>query len=251
MFCQCDLWLLPELIMKKFSAVISRSLLVLVAPSWGHADRVDDFVREQVQTWHIPGVSIGVVSDGKVLLAKGYGFANIELGASATADTVYEILSITKQFTAAAIIVLVEEGKIGLDDTVAKYLPDSPASWKDLTVSHLLTHTSGIMDFTDIPPFFEQLRLDVTPAELLKAVKERPLQFAPGTQWRYSNSNYYLLGQIIEKVSAKKYEEFLHEHIFQPLEMKATKMTDYRDIIPNRAAGYNWLGEDVEETPAI
>ena len=163
----------------------------------------------------------------------------------------YELLSITKQFTAAAILVLVEEGKIGLDDTVAKYLPDSPTSWKDVTVRHLLTHTSGIMDFTDIPPFFEQLRLDATPDELLKAVKKRPLQFSPGTQWRYSNSNYYLLGQIIEKLSAKKYEEFLHEHLFQPLEMKATRMTDYRDIIPNRAAGYNWLGEEVEQTPAI
>jgi len=227
------------------------SLLVLAAPCWGQADRVDAFAREQMQTWHIPGVSIGVVRDGKVLLAKGYGFANIELGASATADTVYEILSVTKQFTAAAILVLVEEGKTGLDDTVAKYLPDSPTSWKDVTVRHLLTHTSGIMDFTDIPPFFEQLRLDATPDELLKAVKKRPLQFSPGTQWRYSNSNYYLLGQIIEKLSAKKYEEFLHEHLFQPLEMKATRMTDYRDIIPNRAAGYNWLGGDVEQTPAI
>ena len=126
-----------------------------------------------MQTWHIPGVSIGVVRDGKVLLAKGYGFANIELGASATADTVYEILSLTKQFTAAAIIVLVEEGKIGLDDTVAKYLPDSPASWKDVTVRHLLTHTSGIMDFTDIPPFFEQLRLDATPALSARRMLDR------------------------------------------------------------------------------
>src|SRR6266446_3679108 len=201
MFFLRDLRRLPESSMKRFSAVISTSLLVLVGPCWGHADRVDDYVREQMQTWHIPGVSIGVVRDGKVLLAKGYGFANIELGARATADTVYEILSITKQFTAAAILVLVEEGKTGLDDTVAKYLPDSPTSWKDVTVRHLLTHSSGIMDFTDIPPFFEQLRLDATPDELLKAVKKRPLQFSPGTQWRYSNSNYYLLGQIIEKLS--------------------------------------------------
>jgi len=107
------------------------------------------------------------------------------------------------------------------------------------------------MDFTDIPPYFEQLRLDATPDELLKAAKKRPLHFTPGSQWRYSNSNYYLLGQIIEKVSAKKYEEFLRERIFQPLEMKATRMTDYRDIIPDRAAGYNWLGEDVEQTPAF
>src|SRR5882672_12069704 len=122
--------------MKWCSAAIS-SLLMLGAQCWGQADRVDDFVRDQMQTWHIPGVSIGVVSDGKVLLAKGYGFANIELGASTTADTVYEILSITKQFTAAAILVLVEEGNIGLDETLAKYLPDSPASWKNVTVRHL------------------------------------------------------------------------------------------------------------------
>jgi CubicO group peptidase (beta-lactamase class C family) len=204
-----------------------------------------------MQTWHIPGVSIGVVREGKALLSKGYGFANLELGVSATADTVYEILSITKQFTAAAILVLMEEGKLGLDDRLTKYLPDSPAGWKEVTIRHLLTHTSGIMDFTDIPPFFEQLRLDATPDELLSAVKKRPLQFAPGTQWRYSNSNYYLLGQIIEKVSTKKYEDFLRERIFEPLEMKATRMTDYRDVTPNRAAGYNWLGEEVEQTPAI
>src|SRR5437870_6179918 len=175
-----DLRPLPEFPVKWRAAVISMSLLVLAAPCWGQAGRVDAFAREQMQTWHIPGVSIGVVRDGKVLLAKGYGFANIELGASATADTVYEILSITKQFTAAAILVLVEEGKIGLDDTVAKYLPDSPTSWKDVTVRHLLTHTSGIMDFTDIPPFFEQLRLDATPDELLKAVKKRPLPVFAG-----------------------------------------------------------------------
>lgn len=237
--------------MKKFSAVISTFLLTLAAPCWGQADRVDDFVREQMQAGHIPGMSVGVVQDGKVLLAKGYGFANVELGTKATAATQYEILSVTKQFTAAAILVLVEEAKIGLDDTVAKFLPDSPASWKDVTIRHLLTHTSGIEDYTDIPPFFEQIRLEATPDELLKPVKERPLLFKPGTQWRYSNSNYYLLGQAIEKVSGKKYEELLNERIFQPLEMTATRMNDHRDIIPNRAAGYNWIGENIDGPPAF
>ncbi len=233
--------------MKMFSVTLSVFLLLLVAPFLGHADKVDAFVQEQMKLSHIPGMSVGVVRDGKVLLAKGYGFANVELGTRATADTVYEILSVTKQFTAAAILLLVEDGKIGLDDAVVKYLPDSPTAWTDITVRHLLTHTSGVEDYTDIPPFFEQLPLDASPDELLKAAGERPLQFKPGTQWRYSNSNYYLLGQIIERVSGKKYEEVLQERIFQPLAMTGTRMNDCRDIIPNRAAGYNWISEDADQ----
>jgi D-alanyl-D-alanine carboxypeptidase len=237
--------------MKTYVLIMFTYLLVLAFSSWGQADRVDQLVEEQMQASHIPGVSNGVVRDGKVLLAKGYGLANLELEVPATADTVYELLSVAKQFTAAGILVLVEQGKVELNDSVIKYLPDSPAFWKDVTIQHLLTHTSGIEDYTDIPPFFEQMRLDATPHELLKPVKERPLKFAPGTRWRYSNSNYYLLGQIIEKVSGKRYEEFVEERLFQPLQMTATRINDYRDIIPHRAAGYHWLGDDADRLPDI
>jgi CubicO group peptidase (beta-lactamase class C family) len=136
-----------------------------------------------------------------------------------------------------------------VDETVPKYLPDSPAAWKDVTVRHLLSHTSGITDYTDIRPFFEMIRQDASPEELMRPVKERPLDFAPGTRSRYSNSNYFVLGMILEKVSGKKYADFLEERIFHPLSMMATRVNDMTDIIPNRASGYHWLGEDADKLP--
>ena len=212
-------------------------------------DKVDVYVRAQMDKWHIPGLSLALVKDGKVVLAKGYGLANVELSVPATTDTVYELLSVSKEFTAAAIFLLVDEGKVSLDETVPKYLPDSPAAWKDVTVRNLLSHTSGITDYTDIRPFFEMIRQDASPEELMKPVKERPLDFAPGTRSRYSNSNYFVLGMILEKVSEKKYADFLEERIFHPLGMVVTRVNDMTDIIPNRASGYHWLGEDAEKMP--
>jgi len=214
-------------------------------------DRVDAYIKAQMEKWHIPGVSLAVVRDGKVVLAKGYGLANLELSVSATEDTVYELLSVSKEFTAAAILLLVEEGKVSMDETVPKYLPDSPTAWKDVTVRHLLSHTSGITDYTDIRPFFEMIRQDASPVELMTPVKERPLDFAPGTRWRYSNSNYFVLGMILEKVSGKKYADFLEERIFQPLGMVETRVNNMTDIIPNRASGYHWLGEDADQMPSF
>ena len=212
-------------------------------------DEVDVYVKAHMEKQHIPGVSLAVIKDGKVVLAKGYGLANVELSVPATKDTVYELLSVSKEFTAAAILLLVEEGKVSLDETVPKYLPDSPAAWKDVTVRDLLSHTSGITDYTDIRPFFEMIRQDASPEELMKPVKERPLDFASGTRWRYSNSNYYVLGMILERVSGKKYADFLEELIFHPLGMIATRVNDMTDIIPNRASGYHWLDEDADKLP--
>src|SRR5215510_422107 len=214
-------------------------------------DRVDVYVKGQIEKWHIPGVSLAVIRDGNVVLAKGYGLANVELSVPATEDTVYELLSVSKEFTAASILLFVEEGKVSMVESVPKYLPDSPAAWKDVTVRHLLSHTSGITDYTDIRPFFEMIRQDASPEKLMKPVKERPLDFAPGTRWRYSNSNYFVLGMILEKVSGKKYADFLEERIFQPLGMMETRVNNMTDIIPNRASGYHWLGEDADQMPSF
>src|SRR5262252_6854439 len=237
--------------MNRSTALTSIALLLSLALCRGQVDQVDALIEKQMQTAHVPGISVGVVRNGHAILAKGYGFANLEHGVKATADTVYEILSVTKPFTAAAVCLLIEQGKLRLDDLITKYLPDSPAAWNQVTVRYLLTHTSGIEDFTDIPPFFEQLPMDATPEDLLRPAKQRPLQFKPGSQWRYSNSNYYLLGLIIEKVSGQTYEQFLEDRIFRPLEMRSTRLVDYRDVISNRAAGYNWIGEDAEKIPAF
>jgi len=217
----------------------------------GLDEQVDQYVHAQMEQSHTPGTSVGIVRGGKAILAKGYGLANVELRTPATAATVYEVLSVTKQFTAAAILLLVDDGKLSFDDPISRHLPDSPSAWTPITIRHLLAHTSGIPDYTDIRPFFEQLRQDASPDELLQPVRERPLDFAPGARWRYSNSNYYVLGLVVERISGMKYADFLRDRIFGPLAMDVSRVNDMTSVIPGRAAGYHWLGDDADKLPAI
>ncbi len=212
--------------------------------------KVDQYVMQQMQRTYTPGIAVGIIKDGKVILRKGYGLANVELAVFTDPNSVFQLLSLTKQFTAAAIMCLVQSGKLSLDVTVSKYLP-VPASWKSITIRHLLTHTSGIMDLTDVHPYFEQIREDATPQQLIAPVYKLNLLFQPGSQWMYSNSNYFILGMVIEKVSGETYKKFLEEHLFQPLGMNATKVNDTRDVIPYRVSGYHWLGDNAEQEPPI
>jgi CubicO group peptidase (beta-lactamase class C family) len=147
---------------------------------------------------------------------------------------------VTKQFTATAVMMLVEEGKIALDDKIAKHLPGLPAAWADVTVRHLLNHTSGIKSYTSVPGFFKTTRKDYTKDEIIKLVADAPLEFPPGEKWAYNNTGYFLLGMLVETVSGKPYGEFLRERIFQPLGMTATRVNDLTEIIKNRASGYTW-----------
>jgi CubicO group peptidase (beta-lactamase class C family) len=204
--------------------------------------RVDDYVQAEMTKRHIPGLSIAVVQDGEVVHAKGYGQANVELSVPATADTVYQIGSITKQFSATAIMMLVEEEKLALDDPISKHLDKTPDSWKDVTVRHLLNHTSGIKSYTSIADNMTKNRLDRSKDDIIGSVRDLPLEFEPGAKWSYNNSGYFLLGLIIEKVSGKPYAEFLDERIFKPLGMTATRVNDLREIVPNRSVGYQWTG---------
>ena len=162
----------------------------------------------------------------------------MELSVPATEKTVYQLASVTKQFTATAIMMLAEEGKLGLGDKISKYLPDLPTAWKDVTVRHLLNHTSGIKSYTSVKDFFKTARKDYTHREILDLVAKDPLEFAPGEKWKYNNTGYFLLGMIIEKVAGKTYGEFLDERIFKPLGMTQTRVNDLHAIIPNRAQGY-------------
>ncbi|MEP6595513.1 MAG: serine hydrolase domain-containing protein, partial [Ginsengibacter sp.] len=212
---------------------------------------MEQYVMQEMQRTYTPGIAIGIVKDGKVILKKGYGLANVELAVFTDPNSVFQLLSITKQFTAAGVMLLVQSGKISLDAAVSKYLPTVPALWKSITIRNLLTHTSGIVDLTDVHPFFEQIREDAAPEPLLTPVFKLDLLFKPGTQWRYSNSNYFILAMIIEKVSGKSYKNFLEENIFKPLGMHATKINDLRDVIPYRVGGYHWLGENAEQEPEI
>lgn len=216
------------------------------------ADKVDDYVRGQMQERHVPGAAIAVIRNGKIVKAEGYGLANVELNVPATKETVFEIGSITKQITAAAIMLLVEEGKINLDEKIGKYLPNTPESWNKVTVRHLLTHTSGVKSYTGIASGFEltkRLKRD----DFIKAIGAYPLEFEPGERYNYSNSGYNLLGFIIESVSGKSYWDFLRERIFKPLGMNSTGDRDPRFIIKNRASGYEWennqlVGRDYDLT---
>lgn len=206
---------------------------------------VDDFVQKQLTAQNLPGASVAVVRDGKVLLAKGFGLANVETKTPATAETVYEIASLTKQFTAAAVMLLVEEGKVNLDAPAAKYLENLPEKWRAVTVRQLLNHTSGIKNYTAIATL--DPKKEYAPKELLETVAAEPLEFAPGAAWTYSNTNYFLLGLLIEKVSGKTYGEFLRKRIFEPLGMRDSRFNDRRENIKFRAAGYKF--ENAAFTP--
>jgi len=196
--------------------------------------KVDDFIKSEMQKQRIPGVSLAVVKNGQIILAKGYGLANVEHQVAAKPETIFQSGSVGKQFTATAVMMLVEEGKINLDEKIGKYFGIVPESWKNITVRNLLTHTAGM---TDYPKDFD-FRRDYTEDELLKQAGAIPLAFQPGEKWQYSNLAYVTLGILIHKVTGKFYGDFLQERIFKPLGMTTARIITEADIVPNRAAGY-------------
>ena len=196
---------------------------------------IDDYIQDRMRKSHIPGVSIAIIHDGKVVLARGYGMANVELSVPATENTVYQLASVTKTFTATAIMMLVQEGKLGLDDKINALLPDLPTAWSEVTIRHLLNHTSGIKSYTSVRDFFKTARKDYTQREILDLVAKVPVEFAPGEKWNYNNTGYFLLGMVIEKETGKKYGDYLDERIFKPLGMTQTRVNDLHAVIPNRA----------------
>ena len=195
-----------------------------------------------------PGAAAIVVKDGKVLYRKAYGMASLELGVPLQPDMVFRLGSLTKQFTATAILMLVEDGMLALDDPIEKHLAGYPTQGHRITIEHLLTHTSGIQSYTDMPGWMtSRILADMTVTELVDGFKREPMQFAPGDKYRYNNSAYILLGAIIEKVSGKTYEAFLKERIFEPLGMKSTSYGSNEPVIPRRVPGYTQEG-DVSKT---
>jgi D-alanyl-D-alanine carboxypeptidase len=185
-----------------------------------------------------PGAAVIVVRDGKVLYRGARGLANLELGVPLKPESVFRIGSVTKQFTAAAILLLAEQKKLALIDPITKFLPDYPVQGKVVTLEHLLAHTSGIPSYTDIAEWRPTRRTDVSVQQLVDFFKDKPFEFEPGQHWKYNNSGYVLLGAIIEKVSGQSYSEFMRENVFEPLGMKNTRYDDTSAIIPARVAGY-------------
>jgi CubicO group peptidase (beta-lactamase class C family) len=182
--------------------------------------------------------SILVAAKDNVLINQGYGSADLEWNVPNNSSTKFRIGSITKQFTAAGILLLQERGKLKLEEPVKSYLPDAPSSWDKITVYNLLTHTSGIPNFTGLPEFDAFKRMDRTPAESIAFFRDQPLDFEPGTKFSYSNSNYILIGKIIESISGASYADFLEKNIFTPLGMTSTGPDISTAILPQRAQGY-------------
>ncbi len=215
-------------------AVLAASLSGSIRAQDAIATKVDDYMKAEMQQQHIPGLSLAVVKDGQIILAKGYGFANVEHQVPVKPETIFQSGSMGKQFTATAVMMLVEAGKVSLSDPITKFFSDAPESWKNITVRHLLTHTAGT---TDYPRDFD-FRRDYTEDELLKRAEAIPLSFQPGEKWNYSNLGYVLLGILIHKVSGQFYGDFLQERVFRPLGMTTARIISEAYIIPNRSGGY-------------
>jgi CubicO group peptidase (beta-lactamase class C family) len=191
----------------------------------------------RVELEHFSGV-ICIARDGEQLVSQGYGLADREHDVPNTPLTKFRLASITKQFTATAIMLLQQQGKLRAHDPVRAHLADCPATWDEVTIHHLLSHTSGIPNRTDFPETWATIGLPKTVPELIASFKDRPLDFAPGQRWNYSNSGYILLGAIIEQLAGRSYEQFMREQIFGPLAMADSGYDRHTPLLPHRAAGY-------------
>lgn len=207
------------------------------------AATVGQFVEAQLRSQRIPGMAVAVVRNGQPVVVQGYGFANVEHGVPVTAETVFQIASIGKMFTAAAVLLLVEDGKIRLDDTISQFFPAAPPAWRSITIRHLLNSTSGIPDYTDGRINYQQEYAEST---LVRFAMELPLEFRAGTRWNYSSTGYVLLGAIIGKVAGEHYGDYLSRRVFRPLGMHSTRVISEADIIPHRAAGYRLVGDSLK-----
>lgn len=212
--------------------VLSLGLVVSCVVS---ADRLDDLIAAEMKRQNIPGLAVAVVKDGRIVKERGFGVANLEHGIPASSTTMFQSASIGKQFTAALVMLLVEDRKIKLDDRVVSYLPDAPAQWSGITIRHLLNHTSGLpRNDSSI-----DLRRDYSDTELLTSMSKLSLLFTPGEKWSYSNLGYQVLGMLCTTVSGRFYGAQLRERIFVPAGMDASVINDRR-LVPRRASGYEW-----------
>jgi len=203
--------------------------------------RIDAIVQEHMRAPGAVGLSVAVARGDELVYSRAYGFACLEYPVNADEETLFRIASVTKQFTAAAILKLAERGRVALDDPLTKYLPEYPTHGQEITLRHLLTHTSGIPNVTDLGKTWSDVaERELDHGAMVALWKDRPLDFTPGVRWKYSNSGYYLLGMVIEKISGRSYPEFLRAEFFEPLKMSRTRYDSNSELIPNRAQGYRF-----------
>lgn len=239
------LWIM--LLFFSTSATAFQGQMLLPTPSTGSVDKAelqhlsDSVANILLQRDLIPGMTVALAQNGEIIFSKGYGKADLELNVPSSSEDIYRIGSITKQFTAALILRLAEEGKLSLDDPITKYLPDYPTQGNLVTIKHLLNHTSGIKGIRGRMADDEtkqQLRLDLTDAEINALFADAPFDFKPGEDQQYSNSGYILLGQIISKISGMPYKDYVEQTLLQPLGLNHTGFDDGKSILPNRITGY-------------
>lgn len=227
--------------MKHMRSFLPFLLFLCAVPAWpqpaGYEAKAQEYLQAHKDVNSFSGTAL-VAQNGKILLRTGIGLANREWNIANIPEAKMRLGSITKQFTATSILLLELQKKLSVEDTVDKHVPDAPEAWKKITIHHLLTHTSGIPSYTS-DPAYERNKINPTPLpDLIALFRGKPLEFEPGSSWKYSNSGYSLLGGVIQRASGMTYEQFLQKHIFGPLEMKNTGYDHWDVILPNRAAGY-------------
>jgi CubicO group peptidase (beta-lactamase class C family) len=206
------------------------------------SSKFDEYMNAQMRAHSFSG-SILVAQSGKLLLTKGYGMADAELGVLNTSSTKFRLGPVTQQFTAMAILELEEEGKLDVQNSVCKHIPECPNNWQEVKIVNLLTHTSGIPNFTDFTDYEKTHVMPTTVPELLAHFEKQPLEFKPGEKLKYSSAGYEVLGAVIENVSREPYAKYLAQHIFEPLEMRDTGYDSAKRIMPQRASGYRREGD--------
>jgi len=222
----------------RFLAAALLPLFLFITAS-AKPDAIDRYVERTIKERNIPGAVVAVLKNGRVVRLKGYGLASVEFGVPVDTKTVFEIGSVTKQITAGAIMMLVEDGRVVLDEKISAYIPNTPAQWENVTVRHLLNHTSGIPSYTVLGGF--ELSLRMTRDDFVGRFNGVKLDFEPGTKYAYNNSGYNLLGYIVEARSGMSYWKFLEERIYKPLGIRLAGDRDPRFVIRNRATGYEFI----------
>ena len=230
--------------------VVSNVNAQLVEPSEQQLSNLDRRIQNYLSSSNIPGALVAIVSRGQFIHLETYGLANVELSVPVSDNTVFEIGSISKQFVSTAVVLLVQDDKLDLDDPIEKFIADIPSDWLGVTVRQLLTHTSGIPDYEEIASY-DIYGERLTPEEIVRIAHSRPMDFAPGTGWYYSNTGYYLLSMIVERVEGQPLGRILETRIFDAVGMTQTRLADPEAIIEHRAAGYwiNKTGELINRRP--
>jgi CubicO group peptidase (beta-lactamase class C family) len=212
--------------------------------------KFEEYAQATVKAERFSG-AILVARDGKILISKGYGMADVENDVPNTPETKFRLGSLTKQFTAAAILLLQERGKLSVQDSICKYVAPCPEAWQPVTIHQLLSHTAGVPNFTSFTEYARTMREPTTAEATIGRFRDRPLDFKPGENYQYSNSGYVLLGHVVEKVSGKSYESFLRENIFEPLKMTSTGYDHPNEIVKRRARGYSLRDEKIVNAPYL